>query len=41
MKIICEKEKLNQAITSVVKIASNKTTMPVLEGILIQTNDNQ
>ena len=41
MKIICEKEKLIKAITSVVKAASSKTTMPILEGILIQTNDNE
>ena len=41
MKIICEKEKLLKAINSVVKGASSKTTMPILEGILIQTNDNE
>ena len=41
MKFICEREKLLKAINSVVKGASSKTTMPILEGILIQTNDNE
>ena len=41
MKFICEKEKLLKAINSVVKGVSSKTTMPILEGILIQTNDNE
>ena len=41
MKIVCEKDKLSKAITSVVKAVASKTTMPILEGILIQTNDNQ
>ena len=41
MKLICEKEKLSKAITSVVKAVASKTTMPILEGILIQTNDNE
>ena len=41
MKIICEKEKLIKAINSVVKGVATKTTMPILEGILIQTNDNE
>ena len=41
MKFICEKEKLLKAINSVVKGAASKTTMPILEGILIQTNDNE
>ena len=41
MKIICEKEKLLKAINSVVKGVASKTTMPILEGILIQTNDNE
>ena len=41
MKIICEKEKLLKAINSVVKGVASKTTMPILEGILIQTNENQ
>ena len=40
MKIACEKEKLLKGINSVVKGVSSKTTMPILEGILIQTNDN-
>lgn len=41
MKIICEKDLLLKGINSVVKAASSKTTMPILEGILIQTNDNE
>lgn len=41
MKFICEKSNLLKAINSVVRGVSSKTTMPILEGILIQTNDNQ
>lgn len=41
MKIVCEKGKILKGINSVVKNASSKTTMPILEGILIQTNENQ
>ena len=41
MKFICEKANLIKAINSVVRGVSSKTTMPILEGILIQTNDNQ
>ena len=41
MKFICEKEKLLKAINSVVKAVSSRTTMPILEGILIQTNEKQ
>ena len=41
MKIICEKEKLLKGINSVINGVASKTTMPVLEGILIQTNDNE
>ena len=41
MKFICEKEKLLKAINSVVKAVASKTTMPILEGILIKTNDNE
>ncbi len=41
MKFICEKEKMLKAINSVVKGVASKTTMPILEGILIQTNDNE
>ena len=40
MKIVCEKEKILKGINSVVKGLSSKTTMPILEGILIQTNDS-
>ena len=41
MKIICEKDKILRAINSVTKAVASKTTMPILEGILIQTNDNE
>ena len=41
MKIVCYKDKILKAINSVVKGVSSKTTMPILEGILIQTNDNE
>ena len=39
MKIVCDKEKILKAINSVTKAVASKTTMPILEGILIQTND--
>jgi len=41
MKIICYKDKILKAINSVVKAVASKTTMPILEGILIQTNENE
>ena len=41
MKIICYKDKIIKALNSVVKGVASKTTMPILEGILIQTNDNE
>ena len=41
MKIVCYKDKIIKALNSVVKGVSSKTTMPILEGILIQTNDNE
>ncbi|MBO5348616.1 MAG: DNA polymerase III subunit beta [Clostridia bacterium] len=41
MKIICEKEKIIKALNSVTKAVASKTTMPILEGILIQTNNNE
>lgn len=41
MKIVCEKEKLLKGINSVVRGVPTRTTMPILEGILIQTNDNE
>ncbi len=40
MKFICNKEKMLKAINSVTKAVAIRTTMPILEGILIQTNDN-
>ena len=41
MKIVCEKDKILKAINSVTKAVASKTTMPILEGIFIQTNENQ
>ena len=41
MKIICEKEKLIKAINAVVRGVPTRTTMPILEGIYIQTNNNE
>ena len=41
MKIVCYKDNIIKAINSVVKGVASKTTMPILEGILIQTNDNE
>ena len=41
MKVICEKEKILKGINSVINGVASKTTMPVLEGILIQTNDSE
>ena len=41
MKFICKKDKILKAINSVTKAVATKTTMPILEGILIQTNDNE
>ena len=41
MKFTCYKDTIIKAINSVVKGVASKTTMPILEGILIQTNDNE
>ena len=41
MKIVCEKEKLLKGINSVVRGVPTRTTMPILEGILIKTNNNE
>ena len=41
MKIVCYRDNILKAINSVVKGVASKTTMPILEGILIQTNDNE
>ena len=41
MKVLCEKEKILKGINSVINGVASKTTMPVLEGILIQTNDRK
>ena len=40
MKFTCYRDNILKAINSVVKGVASKTTMPILEGILIQTNDN-
>ena len=41
MKFVCYKDTIIKALNSVVKGVASKTTMPILEGILIQTNDNE
>ncbi len=41
MKFICDKDKILKALNSVIKAVASKTTMPILEGIFIQTNDNE
>ena len=41
MKFICEKDKLLKAINSVVRGVPTHTTMPILEGIYIQTNKDK
>ena len=41
MKIVCYKDNLLKALNSVIKGVATKTTNPILEGILIQTNDNE
>ena len=40
MKFVCDKEKIIKALNSVTKAVAVRTTMPILEGILIQTNNN-
>lgn len=41
MKFICEKSILQDAISTVQKAVTGKSTMPILEGIFIQANDNK
>ena len=41
MKIICSKSELLQGVNTVLKAVPAKTTMPILECILIDTTDNQ
>ena len=41
MKIIFYKENILKALNSVIKGVASKTTKPILEGILIQTNENE
>ena len=41
MKIICYKDNILKALNSVVRGVASKTTMPILEGILIQTNEDE
>ncbi len=41
MKFICEKDKILKALNSVIRAVATKTNMPILEGILIQTNENE
>ena len=41
MKFVCYKDTMIKALNSVVRGVASKTTMPILEGILIQTNDDE
>lgn len=41
MKIICNKIKLQEAVLNVQRAVSPKSTIPALEGILIETENNQ
>ena len=41
MNFVCEKETILKAINSVINGVASKTTMPILEGILIQTNEKE
>ena len=41
MKIICSKAELLQGVNTVLKAVPAKTTMPILECILIDTTDGQ
>jgi len=41
MRIVCTKSNLVKGVSIVSKAVPSKTTMPILEGILIQTNDNE
>ena len=41
MKFVCYKDTISKALNSVVKGVASKTTMPILEGILIQTNEEE
>ena len=40
MKVICSKENLLEGINIVQKAVSTKTTLPILEGILLECSDN-
>ena len=41
MKFVCYKDTIIKALNSVVKGVASKTTMTILEGILIQTNEGE
>ena len=41
MKILCNTKLLTSAVTNVCRAVSSKSTIPVLEGILISAHDNQ
>lgn len=41
MKIICSKESLNESINIVSKAISSKSSLPILESILLQVKDNK
>ena len=39
MNFICEKQKLQEGISIVTKAITGKSTMPILEGIYIEANN--
>lgn len=41
MNFLCEKEKISDAVATVLKAVISKTPLPILEGILISTNDDE
>src|SRR5699024_7302861 len=41
MKIICSKSNLLNGFLTVQKAVSNRSTLPILEGILLEVEDNQ
>lgn len=40
MKITCDKQKLNEAVLNIQRAVSSKSSVPALEGILIQAKEN-
>ena len=40
MFFLCEKDKLLEAVTTVISAVSSKSPLPILKGILVNTDDN-